>query len=49
MIYYGENKLHFDDNDDVQFVLDQHAELDFYSPLTDPSDLTPESTSLCSY
>jgi hypothetical protein len=28
--YYGENKLHFDD-DDVRFVLDQRTELDFYS------------------
>ena len=29
--YHGKNKVHFDDDDDVHFVLDQHAELDFYS------------------
>ena len=28
-LYHGENKLIF--NDEVHFVLDQHAELDFYS------------------
>jgi hypothetical protein len=28
--YHGENKLIFND-DEVRFVLDQHAELDFYS------------------
>jgi hypothetical protein len=27
-VYHGENKLHFDD--DVHFVLDHFAELDFY-------------------
>ena len=32
-VYHGENKLHFDDDDDDDdlFVLDQDAELDFYS------------------
>jgi hypothetical protein len=29
-LYHGENKLIFND-DEVHFVLDQHAELDFYS------------------
>ena len=28
-VYYGEKKLHLN-KDDVCFVLDQHAELDFY-------------------
>jgi len=28
--YHGENKLIFND-DEVRFVIDQHAELDFYS------------------
>ena len=32
-LYHGENSLIFkcDDDDGVRFVLDQHAELDFYS------------------
>jgi hypothetical protein len=30
-LYHGENKLIFNDDDDVRFVLDQHAELDFNS------------------
>jgi hypothetical protein len=31
-LYHGENKLIFQwDDDDVRFVLDQHAELDLYS------------------
>jgi len=31
-LYHGENKLIFQwDDDEVRFVLDQHAELDFYS------------------
>ena len=31
-LYHGENKLIFHwDDDDVHFVQDQHAELDFYS------------------
>jgi hypothetical protein len=31
-IYHGRNKLHFDwDADDVCIVLDQHAQLEFYS------------------
>ena len=31
-LYHGENKLIFSwDDDEVNFVLDQHAELDFYS------------------
>ena len=32
-LYHGENKSNFQwaDNDEVRFVLDQHAELDFYS------------------
>ena len=32
-LYHGENKLSFkwDDVDEARFVLDQHAELDFYS------------------
>jgi hypothetical protein len=32
-LFYGENKLIFNEmnHDDVCFVLDQHAELDFYS------------------
>jgi hypothetical protein len=29
-LYHGQNKLIFND-DEVRFVLDQHAELDFYS------------------
>jgi hypothetical protein len=31
-LYHGENKLIFnwDDDDEVHFVQDQHAELDFY-------------------
>ena len=32
-LYHGENKLTFQwDDDDVHFVLDQHAELELYSP-----------------
>ena len=30
-LYHGENKLIFNDGDEVRFVLDQHTELDFYS------------------
>jgi hypothetical protein len=30
-LFYDLNKLRFDDDDDVLFVLDQHTELDFYS------------------
>jgi len=30
-LFYDQNKLRFDDDDDVLFVLDQHTELDFYS------------------
>ena len=32
-LYHGENKLivQWNDDDEVRFVLDQHAELDFYS------------------
>ena len=31
-VYHGEDKLHFTDMMyDVHFVLDQHADLDFYS------------------
>ena len=32
-LYHGENKLIFGwwDDDEVHFVLDQHAELDFYN------------------
>ena len=35
-LYHGENKLHFDDHDDdddddIHIVVDQHAELNFYS------------------
>ena len=35
-LYHGENKLHFDDHDDdddddIHIVVDQHAELTFYS------------------
>ena len=37
----------WDDNDDVRFVLHQHAELDFYSARTHYSD--SEETSLDSY
>ena len=38
-LYHGENKLIFNDDDEVRFVQDQHAELDFYSAssLTQPS------------
>ena len=58
-ISHGHNKIHFyggddDDDNDVCFVLDQQAELDFYSPRL---DMSPHSTrysdskptSLCSY
>ena len=30
-LYHGKNKLIFQWDDEVRFVLDQHAELDFYS------------------
>ena len=31
LVYYGENRLIFQwDDDEIRFVLDQHAELDFY-------------------
>ena len=34
-LFYDQNKLRFDDDDDdVLFVLDQHTELDFYSAST---------------
>jgi hypothetical protein len=33
----------WDDNDDVHFVLHQHAELDFYSVRTHYSDSEPTS------
>ena len=40
-VYHGENKSIFQwDDDDVRFVLDQHAELDFYSA----SSLIQQST-----
>jgi hypothetical protein len=41
-LYHGKNKLHFwwNGDDDVRFVLDQHPELDFYSP----SSLKQQST-----
>jgi hypothetical protein len=30
-LYHEQVNFHWDDDDDVHFVLDQHAELDFYS------------------
>ena len=30
-LYHGENKFQWDDDDEVRFVLDQHAEYDVYS------------------
>jgi hypothetical protein len=39
-VYRGENKLNQWDDDEVRFVLDQHAELDFYSA----SSLKQQST-----
>ena len=63
-LYYGKNKLIFnemnhDDDDEVCFVLDQHAELDFYSASSlkqqsagrhvAPHDFDSEPTSLCSF
>jgi hypothetical protein len=39
-LHHGENKLIFNDDDEVHFVLDQHAEMDFYSA----SSLKQQST-----
>jgi hypothetical protein len=34
-VYHGENKVNFQwDDDEVRFVLDQYAKLDFYSETT---------------
>jgi len=41
-LYHNESKLFFDHDDDVRFVLDQHAELDFYSASLLKQQSTPQ-------
>ena len=44
-LYHGENfNFQWDDDDEVRFVLDQHAELDFYS--ANWNNMSPHSDTL---